>query len=29
IIDPNGVIRQKIIGPVTAKRLEQETALFR
>ncbi|AEV19107.1 MULTISPECIES: TlpA family protein disulfide reductase [Geobacillus] len=29
IIDPNGVIRRKIVGPVTAKRLEQETALFR
>ncbi|MGP3561138.1 TlpA family protein disulfide reductase [Geobacillus sp. BK01] len=29
IIDPNGVIRQKIIGPVTAARLEKETALFR
>nr|WP_216367054.1 TlpA disulfide reductase family protein [Geobacillus sp. MR] len=29
IIDPNGVIRQKIVGPVTAARLEKETARFR
>ncbi|AMX83743.1 alkyl hydroperoxide reductase [Geobacillus subterraneus] len=29
IIDPNGVIRQKIVGPVTAAQLEKETALFR
>ncbi|NNV06470.1 TlpA disulfide reductase family protein [Geobacillus sp. C56-T2] len=29
IIDPNGVIRKKIVGPVTAARLENATALFR